>query len=562
MENIKIPVGRSGFADIRMNNYYFADKSGLIEELLKTDATQVTLITRPRRFGKTLNMSMLSEFFDIRKDSKALFKGLAIAENEELCTKWMNQYPTLFLTFKDIGGNTFENAYGLLETVISNLCKSHEYLTKSEVVNENDKLVFLELSLGNARKKDLQTSIALLIRMMQAYYGKPVILLVDEYDVPIAKASGNRGEKEDYYEQMMEVICPLISTAIKDNDSLKFAVFTGCLRIAKESIFTGTNNFVSDTISDTRLNEYFGFTQAEVNVLLEKTKLMDHIDEIKKWYNGYQFGDFDIYCPWDVMNYVNNLIMNPKAEPKSYWENTSDNAIIRSFLERTQFDVNEKFEELLAGKYILEPIEETLTYDVLESSEENLWTLLYFTGYLTTIQIEEKPPFGLFALKIPNAEVMDIFRKSVKSWFYDHASMSDRSKLFFALWNGEAETLTNLLSDLLFDTISYHDYRESFYHAFLVGLVSNAGYRVESNYENGLGRSDIVVKDRRNRRAFIIEAKWTESEQNLDKVCEQAMRQIEERQYVRKIERMGYKTVVPFAMAFWKKQCLVKVKKE
>lgn len=254
--------------------------------------------------------------------------------------------------------------------------------------------------------------------------------------------------------------------------------------------------------------------------------------------------------------------MNPKAEPKSYWENTSDNAIIRSFLERTQFDVNEKFEELLAGKYILEPIEETLTYDVLESSEENLWTLLYFTGYLTTIQIEEKLPFGLFALKIPNAEVMDIFRKSVKSWFYDHASMSDRSKLFFALWNGEAETLTNLLSDLLFDTISYHDYRESFYHAFLVGLVSNAGYRVESNYENGLGRSDIVVKDRRNRRAFIIEAKWTESEQNLDKVCEQAMRQIEERQYVKKIEQMGYKTVVPFAMAFWKKQCLVKVKKE
>ncbi len=335
-------------------------------------------------------------------------------------------------------------------------------------------------------------------------------------------------------------------------------MITGCLRIAKESIFTGTNNFVSDTIADSRLNEYFGFTQAEIDGLLQAAELTDHVKEMKKWYDGYHFGSFDVYCPWDVMNHVNSLILNPDTPPKNYWENTSDNAIIRSFLDRTQFDIQEKFETLLAGGYITEKIENALTYHVLEASEENLWTLLYFTGYLTIAEVEEKTDSGRTALRIPNAEIMDIFRKSVRKWFWDRAAASDRSELFSAFWNVDTDKLAQLITDLLFNTISYHDYRESYYHAFTVGLLSNAGYKVESNYECGLGRSDIVVKDRRNRRALVIEIKWTDSESSLEKACESALRQVESKQYAKSVEQAGYRTVIRLAMAFWKKQCLVR----
>lgn len=559
MNKVKIPVGRSSFADIRKNAYYFVDKSNLIGELLKTDATQVTLITRPRRFGKTLNMSMLSEFFDIRKDSKQLFEGLDITENRELCKIWMNQYPTLFLSFKDIEGNSFNSAFGMMKNVISNLCIEHAYLLKSEKIDLTLKERFIKLKNEKADETDIKNSISTLLRMMKIYYGKPVIFLLDEYDVPIAKASGySNGKKQDYYDDMMEVIRPLISTAIKDNDCLKFAVITGCLRVAKESIFTGTNNFVSDTISNTRLNEYFGFTQAEVELLLRDINLESHRDEMKEWYDGYHFGDFEVYCPWDVMNHVNMLILNSNIVPKSYWENTSDNSIIRSFLDRTQFDVHEKFETLLAGGYIKETIEETLTYDVVESSEENLWTLLYFTGYLTKTKVEEVLLDNQVALKIPNKEIMEIFQKSVKSWFSNKVSTSNRGELFTALWNGDVETLGILISDLLFDTISYHDYKESFYHAFLTGLVSKAGYIVESNYEMGLGRSDIVIKDRKNRRAVVIEVKIADGEEKMEAECKRALQQIEEKQYARKIERSGYKKVIRLGVAFWQKQCTVK----
>lgn len=559
MNKVKIPVGRSSFADIRKNAYYFVDKSNLIGELLKTDATQVTLITRPRRFGKTLNMSMLSEFFDIRKDSKQLFEGLDITENRELCKIWMNQYPTLFLSFKDIEGNSFNSAFGMMKNVISNLCIEHAYLLKSEKIDLTLKERFIKLKNEKADETDIKNSISTLLRMMKIYYGKPVIFLLDEYDVPIAKASGySNGKKQDYYDDMMEVIRPLISTAIKDNDCLKFAVITGCLRVAKESIFTGTNNFVSDTISNTRLNEYFGFTQAEVELLLRDINLESHRDEMKEWYDGYHFGDFEVYCPWDVMNHVNMLILNSNIAPKSYWENTSDNSIIRSFLDRTQFDVHEKFETLLAGGYIKETIEETLTYDVVESSEENLWTLLYFTGYLTKTKVEEVLLDNQVALKIPNKEIMEIFQKSVKSWFSNKVSTSNRGELFTALWNGDVETLGILISDLLFDTISYHDYKESFYHAFLTGLVSKAGYIVESNYEMGLGRSDIVIKDRKNRRAVVIEVKIADGEEKMEAECKRALQQIEEKQYARKIERSGYKKVIRLGVAFWQKQCTVK----
>lgn len=556
MKEVNIPVGTSDFSEIRLENYYFIDKSGLIKNLLRSKGTKVTLITRPRRFGKTLCMSMLSEFFDIRKRSRELFAGLSIMKEKELCGQWMNQYPVLFLSFKSVDGLDFAGAYAQLVSVVAELYKSHYYLMESEQIYPPDKKKFYRISEEQADLKDIKNSLQKLTQLMKIYYGKPVILLIDEYDVPLAKAS-----EKGYYPEMMDVVRGILQ-AVKDNDALKFAVVTGCLRIAKESIFTGTNNFVSDTISDTRLNEFFGFTQAEVDRLLEDTGLASYGAQMKEWYDGYHFGDFDVYCPWDVMNHVQNLILNEASEPKNFWENTSDNGIIRAFLKRTDFDVSDKFERLLAGGYIKETLEENLTYDMLEGSEENLWSLLYFTGYLTRARSEEIPGSRLLpdqhALKIPNTEVMGIFKKSVKAWFAEAAAEKDRKELFGALWDGDEDRLTAFISDLLFETISYNDYAESFYHAFLTGLFSNAGYRVESNYENGLGRSDLVVKDRKGRKAAVVEAKRTDSENLLEKKCEEALAQIEEKQYARKVELDGFNKVVRLGIAFFQKKCLVR----
>ena len=378
-----------------------------------------------------------------------------------------------------------------------------------------------------------------------------MILILDEYDVPISKA--NVG---GYYEKMLDMMKAMMSTSLKDNASLCFAVITGCLRIGKESIFTGTNNFTMDTISDNRYNEFFGFTQKEVEQHLTDTGCQEQAEMIREWYDGYRFGNLEIYCPWDVLNYIRKKLTEGIDRPENFWEHTSDNAAIRMFLERTDFDVTEKFERLLAGESIREVITENLTYDMLTSSEENLWSLLYFTGYLT--KTEKQVENGKTELRIPNAEVMDIFRKSVVEWFYQKTAKSDRSMLFTALWNGEEERLTELLSDLLFDTISFYDYEENFYHAFLVGLFSSAGYIVEANYENGLGRSDIVMKDRRNRRAIVIEVKIAKTEKQMEEKCQEALLQIKEKQYARKVERDGFRKVLWYGIAFYKKECIVR----
>ncbi len=556
MNTINIPVGTSNFAEIRRKGSYFIDKSSLIEQLLKTQSTKVTLITRPRRFGKTLGMSMLSEFFDIQKNSLALFEGLSVMRNEELCRQWMNQYPTLFLSFRSVDGLNFSGAYAQLASVIAELYKKHIYLTESERIQPLDKEQFHRTAAEKADLKGIKNSLLKLTQLMELHYQKSVILIIDEYDVPLAKAS-----EKGYYREMQDAIKGVMQV-IKDNNSLEFAVITGCLQIAKESIFTGTNNFVSDTISDTQLNECFGFTQDEVNRLLADTGLAPYAEEVREWYDGYHFGDFDVYCPWDVMNHVQNLLLNPDSKPKNFWENTSDNSIIRTFLKRTDFDINDKFETLLAGKHIVEHVEENLTYDVLESSEENLWSLLYLTGYLTRLRPDEISGLqllpGQYALKVPNKEVLGIFKKSVKAWLMETTAQKDRNELFAALWDENAQRLTELISDLLFDTISYHDYAESFYHAFLTGLFSNAGYRVESNYENGLGRSDLVVKDRRNRRAVVLEAKRTYYEDQMENACEEALSQIREKQYAEKVERDGYKKAGRLGIAFFQKKCLVK----
>ena len=554
MYRVNIPVGVSDFEKIRQENLYYVDKSGLIIDLLSKKRAEVTLITRPRRFGKTMGMNMLANFFDIQKDSRSLFEGLDISKESALCAQWMNQWPTLFLSFKDVDGTCFENAFNLLKATISRFCDAHPELADNDKVTEEQQRAFARLIDQTASLTDVQGALLTLMQMMQAKYGKPVILLLDEYDVPLAKASSN-----GYYTEMLEVVKPLMSTALKDNPSLQMAVITGCLRVAKESIFTGTNNFVSDTISDSHLNEYFGFTQKDVDQLLEDSGTTDHAEDIKAWYDGYHFGDLDIYCPWDVMNYLRDLQNDPNAEPASYWENTSDNAIIRSFIDYAEDSISEKLETLLSGGYIVQKIRENLTYDYLHSSEENLWSILYLTGYLTRIppaSLPKKLPRGELALVIPNAEVREIFENTVQEWFDDTAKGSDRRALFDAVWSGNAEALTEEMSDLLYRTISYHDYREDFYHAFLAGIFAGAGYSVTSNREHGEGRSDVVIRDKKHRRVAIFEAKYSKLPQAMATDCEAALQQIQDKKYARDYED-GRTKIFCYGIAFCKKDCLV-----
>ena len=559
MPELNIPVGVSDFREIRQNGYYYIDKSGLIRELLKNTATKVTLITRPRRFGKTLSMSMLENFFDIRKDSRAWFEGLEIARVSELCQAWMNQWPTVFFSLKDIDGLNFESAYGQLKAQISELYKKYAYLLEYDAIDPDDKQNFLDLKAGRAGEVQVSRALSLLLRIMEAYYQKPVILLLDEYDVPVAKASSN-----GYYEQMLEVIKTMMSTALKDNSCLRFAVITGCLKIAKESIFTGTNNLVSDTIGTSGLNEYFGFTQKDVDRLLEDAGANSQAENIKAWYDGYRFGNFEVYCPWDVMNYLRDFQQNPEARPVSYWKNTSDNAIIRSFIDYAGGAITKKLETLLSGGYILQHIDENLTYDYLHSSEDNLWSVLYLTGYLTGLREEELPgavPDGMTALRIPNEEIREIFETTIRKWFDDSAKTWNRKDLFASIWQGDSEAATEEINKLLRRTISYHDYREDFYHAFLAGIFTGAGYAVESNKEHGEGRSDIVVSDYTDGWVAIFEIKYSDSPEELETDCEKAIRQMDERMYaVEYEEQYPAERILCYGISFFKKRCLVKKK--
>ena len=560
MNDLKIPVGISDFAKIQNYGYYYVDKTGLIEDLLEKETAEVTLITRPRRFGKTMGMSMLANFFDIRRDSQAMFEGLEISKNTALCSEWMNQWPVLFLTFKDVDGLTFASAKEMLLNRIAAIYNDHSYLLEGTRVQENDRKVFERLAdevSGNPTDAMLKTSIVLLMRLMRNHYGKPVILLIDEYDVPIAKASA-----KGYYPEMLEVIKGLMSTALKDNDALRFAVITGCLRIAKESIFTGTNNFVSDTISSSHLNEYFGFTQEDVDQILKDADCQEHAADIKNWYDGYHFGDLDVYCPWDVMNYLRDLQRNPKAKPASYWKNTSDNSIIRSFIDYRGTKISQKLETLLSGGYILQKVEEDLTYDYLHSSEENLWSILYLTGYLTQVREDDLPaplPEDTSALIIPNAEVREIFETTIQKWFDESAQTWNLTTLFDAMWSGDAETLTEEINKLLYKTISYHDYKEDFYHAFLTGILAGSGCAVESNREHGEGRSDIVMYHPDRPQVVLFEAKYAKTLNGLEASCAAALQQIEDRQYAKEFED-DYDSVLCYGIAFYKKRCLVRMK--
>lgn len=552
MKNLNIPVGISDFERIRELDYYYVDKTGLIKTLLRGEMDQATLITRPRRFGKTMAMSMLNSFLDIRKDSRELFEGLEISKETEICERWMNQYPTLFLSFKDVDGSTFENAFNFLKYIVAEVCKQHMYLLDSDDVDKEDKLVYEKLKSCNASLIEIQSCILRITNMLESYYKKPVILLIDEYDVPIAKASSN-----GYYKEMLEIMKAMLSTALKDNSSLKFAVVTGCLKIAKESIFTGTNNFVSDTISSTRYNEYYGFTQQDVNKLLADAGMEEKADLIKEWYDGYNFGEFEVYCPWDVMYYLRDLENDIQARPVSYWKNTSDNAIIRSFIDYTGAAIRKKLETLIAGGSIRQKIEEDLTYDYLHSSEDNLWSILYLTGYLT--KAGECDAEGLVELRIPNKEIKEIFESTVRKWFEDSTRVMNRKALFDAVWNKDTDKLTKEISILLRMTISYYDYREDFYHAFLAGIFAGAGYSVESNREHGEGRSDIVIYNDVTGQVAVFEAKYSRKLDDLESDCKKGLNQIDTKMYAKEFEDT-YDEVLCYGISFYKKRCLVRCK--
>lgn len=554
MKNIRIPVGVENFEEIRTSNAYYVDKTRFIVELVN-DIFSVNLVTRPRRFGKTLMMSMLENFFDIRKDSKELFEGLEISKYPEICEQWMNQWPVLFLSFKDIAGFDFQTAYDQLAFGISGLCINHAYLQESSKIDSDDRAIFERLKACNASKSELRNSLYILTRMVSAHYGKQVILLIDEYDVPLAKANEN-----DYYREMLDMIRAIMSVSLKTNLYLKCAVITGCLRIAKESIFTGTNHFVNNSIDEGRYMDAFGFTEDEVKQLLKDTDCENHLPEMKRWYDGYHFGDYDVYCPWDVVNHVYALQHNPKKRPGNYWKDTSHNSVIRSFIGNERIHVNEKFETLLSGGTVKVQVRDDLTYDFDNSTEDNFWSILYLTGYLTKDRLGENEgdeAAGLTCLKIPNEEVKTIFADTVVEWFKDTMRMTDQTPLMEALWNGDAEEASRMISDILFQTISYHNYREDYYHAFLAGIFTGIGYPVESDKEHGEGRPDIVIKDMTHRRVIIIEAKHSNSKKTMETDCQEAVDQILVKKYAEDFLD-DYDSVVCYGVAFFKKRCLVK----
>lgn len=553
--DFKVGVGKSDFAALRESGNYYVDKTELIYELVNDTDNQVTLFTRPRRFGKTLMMSMMENFFSIRKSSEKLFEGLAITEHKEFCEEWMNQYPVLFVSFKDVEAENYDGAYKMLETKLADLCKDLAPTLSNTVADKDDEKIFLNLKAKIAGEDDVKNSLKTIMRMMNAVYGKKVILLIDEYDVPLAKASEKDTAKNGYYSKMLDVIKGIMSTALKDNEFLQFAVITGCLRIAKESIFTGTNNFASYSVLDEDFSDYFGFSGDEVDAILEAADRTDKADIIKEWYDGYIFGNSYVYCPWDVINYLSALKKRKDAKPKNYWKNTSHNGILLTFVKRTDFKVKGKFEILMNSGTIVQTITDELTYDTLHSSEDNLWSVLLMTGYITKADAEEEGE--TVNLKIPNREIASIFEDTVVKLFKETIDTNMQKSMMEAFWNKDADEAGQIVSELLWRTISYNDYHEDYYHAFLAGAFVGIGYEVESNKEKGLGRPDILLKDEENRRAIIIEAKKSDRESDLDKDCAEAIDQIIKEKYAEGL--YGYEQILCYGIAFFQKQARVKI---
>lgn len=563
----KISLGTDIFDKLIENDGYYVDKTEIIYELVEETSNEVTLFTRPRRFGKSLTMSMMESFFDIRRSASKVFDDFDIVKNHpDFCEKWMHKYPVILISLKDVEGMTFEKAYGKLKTLIADLCKKHADLEFENKVNPADADIFHRLMFETAEQSHIENSLKTIMRMLYAVYGKPVILLIDEYDVPLAKA-----EENCYYSQMLDVIRGIMSTSLKSNEYLKFAVVTGCLRIPKESIFTGVNNFASYSVMDNEFSGYFGFGKNEVKKLLQYYDLEDKMELMRTWYDGYLFGNTKIYCPWDAMSYISALRKNRKAKPKPYWENTSGNGVIKSFFELGDDAIIDQFEILLNGGTVITDVRNELTYDEAYTSIGNLWSVLLMTGYVTTVSHgdvsfdsgKSEPEdygdddFRGIEIRIPNLEIAKIFQRVVVDHFRMTVDQSRINELIEALWSGEEQHASTILSDLLFETISYMDYHEDYYHGFVAGIFTGHGYVPQSNKERGLGRPDVDLRDRRNRRMMIIEFKVSDSQERIDSWCDEAIGQILKKEYAKNTD--GYKIVRCYGVSFFKKSAKVKL---
>ena len=560
--NLKLPVGIENFEEIRKNEFYYIDKTKLIEQLMATGG-KVTLFTRPRRFGKTLNMSMLRAFFETGADA-SLFEGLYIAENKALCDEYMGKYPVIFLSLKSVEGLTFEDARYRITELIGREAQRFAFLSESDKLSDNEKeqykaLIALQNGKYSMDKDILISSIQMMSYLLYKHYGQKVVILIDEYDVPLDKAFQN-----GYYREMVSLIRGLFGMALKTNDSLAFAVLTGCLRITKESIFTGLNNFKVLSILDPRFDEQFGFTDYEVKKILEDYGLASHFEETKEWYDGYHFGKADIYCPWDVINYVDQLKYDQTVGPQDFWSNSSGNAIVRRFIDKADVKTKNEIERLIAGEAIEKEISLELTYDEVDKSIENLWSILFTTGYLTH---QGRTEGGKYRLVIPNKEVRNLFIRKIREWFRDVARNDGETldKLCNAFVNRDAEKIEQIFGDYLWNTISIRDTavarekKENFYHGILLGLLGyKSSWLIKSNAESGTGYSDILVEVPTNRTGIVIELKYAENG-DLDEACEEALKQIKEKDYVAKLKQDGMKNFIRYVVACFKKVCKVMV---
>ena len=555
MRTQKLPIGIENFKEMRKQEFYYVDKTGLIVDLL-ADWGKVNLFTRPRRFGKTLNMSMLANFFEISADA-SLFDGLRVSEEKELCENYLGKFPVVFVSLKGVDGLTFDDAYARLRILIRNEALRLEVLRESGKLSMEEKNAYLRLVSENPEKTDITESLKLLCQLLEKHYGQKPILLIDEYDVPLDKAF-----LHGYYPQMIDLIRSMFGAALKTNDSLFFAVLTGCLRVSKESIFTGLNNLKTLSISNVKFNEYFGFTDEEVGRMLADYGLEAHQAEAREWYDGYRFGNQDVYCPWDIINYVNELRSDPEAEPKPYWMNTSGNDMVRRLIAKASDGTTQmEIERLIAGDTITKMINEQLTHSEIDENLENIWSLLYMTGYLT---VARKPSGGRYELRIPNREVREIFKRQVLSWFTERARAATEklAGLYEAFEKGDAEAIEKLLNRQLITTVSFYDAYESFYHGFLLALLSTCvDWCVSSNAETGRGRSDITVERRDRELGFVIEIKEVRTRAKLDEACAAAMKQAEDRDYAAVMLRYGVETVFTYGIAFCDKRCRVAVKR-
>lgn len=557
--NLKLPVGIDDFRKIRECGFYYVDKTKLVEQLMQNWG-EVNLFTRPRRFGKTLNMSMLRSFFEIGTD-KSLFDGLYISRNKELCDMHMGKYPVISITLKGIEGMTFEEARNMLKIILKNEARRHYYLKNSDRLTDDDKQQYEQILLGTS--ENTADSLRLLSQLLFLHYDKKVVILIDEYDVPLDKAFQN-----GYYSEMTSLIRGILGQALKTNDYLQFAVLTGCLRISKESIFTGLNNFKVLSIADARFDEQFGFTDSEVRDILEEYGVSDKISEVKDWYDGYRFGKADVYCPWDVINYVDHLQADPNARPQAYWINSSGNGLVRRLINIADESTKDEIERLIAGETIEKAIRLELTYDEIDNSIDNIWSVLFTTGYLTNAGEIELPGGGGYGyrLVIPNKEVRQVFVSQIQEWFrqtvtYDDGSVQDLCEAFMA---GDADKIQSNLNMILIKTISVldtkarDDQKENFYHGLLLGLLrSKPDWRIKSNRESGDGFSDISIEPTIPEKGIVVEVKYSNTISGLDDVCGKAMKQIRDRRYDEALREDGREDIIAYGIAFCRKRCKV-----